>query len=82
MIFNLNFNMKPTTQVKLLELRNLLQQISHISFTFSKLNKDYPMDEMTEDTAEEIERAYIDLLRQASDLATNFNIKYGKPRVD
>lgn len=74
--------MKPTTQVKLLELRNLLQQISHISFTFSKLNRDYPMEQMTEDTADEIEQAYLDLLRQASELATNFNLKYGKSRVD
>ncbi len=74
--------MKPTTQVRLLELRNLLQQISHISFTFSKLNRDYPIDDMTEDTANEIEQAYIDLLKQASDLATNFNLKYGKPRMD
>lgn len=70
--------MKPTTQVRLLELRNLLQQISHISFTFSKLNRDYPMEELNEDTAHEIEQAYIDLLKQASELATNFNLKYGK----
>jgi len=70
--------MKPTTQVRLLELRNLLQQISHISFTFSKLNRDYPMEELSEDTASEIEEAYINLLKQASELATNFNLKYGK----
>lgn len=74
--------MKPTTQVRLLELRNLLQQISHISFTFSKINKEYPMEYMTEETAEEVEQAYLDLLKQASDLATNFNLKYGKPRMD
>lgn len=40
------------------------------------------MEQMTEDTADEIEQAYLDLLRQASELATNFNLKYGKSRVD
>lgn len=74
--------MKPTTQVRLLELRNLLQQISHISFTFSKINRDYPMEQMDEDSAHEVEQAYLDLLKQASELATNFNLKYGKPRMD
>lgn len=74
--------MKPTTQVRLLELRNLLQQISHISFTFSKINKEYPMEYMTEATAKEVEKAYIDLLKQSVELSTNFNLKYGKSRVD
>lgn len=70
--------MKPTTQVRLLELRNLLQQISHISFTFSKINKEYPMEYMTEESAQEVERAYLNLLKQASDLSINFNRKYGE----
>jgi hypothetical protein len=70
--------MKPTTQVRLLELRNLLQQISHISFTFSKINREYPMETMTEETAKEVEFAYLELLKQASVLGTNFNLKYGK----
>lgn len=74
--------MKPTTQVRLLELRNLLQQISHISFTFSKLNREYPMETMNEDIAKEIETAYIDLLKQSADVSTNFNLKYGKSRLD
>lgn len=68
--------MKPTTQVQLLELRNLLQQISHISFTFSKINKEYPMEYMTEETAKEVMEAYVGLLKQAVELSTNFNLKY------
>ena len=71
--------MKPSTQVKLLELRNLLQQISHISYTFSKINREYPMETMTEETAKEVERAYIDLIRQVSQVNTNFNLIHGNP---
>lgn len=70
--------MKPTTQVRILELRNLLQQISHISFTFSKINKEYPIEYMTEESAKEVEQAYFDLLRQAIEISTNFNLKYGQ----
>ncbi len=71
--------MKPSTQVRLLELRNLLQQISHISYTFSKINREYPMETMNEETAKEVERAYIDLIRQMSQVNTNFNLIHGNP---
>lgn len=70
--------MKPSTQVKLLELRNLLQQISHISFTFSKLNREYPMETLNEEMAHEIEKAYLDLLKQVTQVNINFNNNYGK----
>lgn len=69
--------MKPSTQVKLLELRNLLQQISHISYTFSKINREYPMETMDEETAKEVEKAYIDLIRQVSQVNNNFNLIHG-----
>jgi len=69
--------MKPSTQVKLLELRNLLQQISHISYTFSKINREYPMETMDEETAKEVEKAYIDLIRQVSQVNNNFNLLHG-----
>lgn len=70
--------MKPTTQVRMLELRNLLQQISSISYSYAKISKEYPFDFMTEEQAVEVEAAYMALLEQAVELAHNFNIKYGK----
>jgi len=33
---------------------------------------------MTEESAKEVEQAYFDLLRQAIEISTNFNLKYGQ----
>lgn len=74
--------MKLSTQVALLDLRNQLQQISHISYTVAQLNKQHPIDTLTDETANEMMTAYIDLLRQAQVVLHNFNQKYGSKRMD
>jgi hypothetical protein len=68
----------PTTQ-ELFRLRDFLQRISHISFSFSKLNQSYPLDTLDEKEAEELRMAYINLIEEAGDIVSGFNDLYGKP---
>ncbi len=51
-----------TTTEKIFRIRNYLQQISHISFSFSKINQKYPIEELTEEEAKEVIQAYKNLL--------------------
>ena len=53
-----------TTQ-KILKLRNYLQQISHISFSFAKINRDYPLEGISEKQAKELIEVYENLLKEA-----------------
>ena len=53
---------KIITTKKLLELRGILDQIGQASWSFSVLNKQYPMNYLTEDQALELIEAYQDLL--------------------
>ncbi len=55
--------LKITTSQKILELRRKLQQVSDISFAFSKLNRDYPFDQISsEEQARELITAYDGLI--------------------
>lgn len=54
--------MKIETQVKLLGLKGLLNQISHISFSYSRIEKSNPMSGLDEAKAQEIIEAYEKLL--------------------
>jgi hypothetical protein len=54
-----------STSEKIFYFRNFLQQISHISFSFSKLNQSYPVDTLSEEQGKEIIKAYKNLLSQA-----------------
>lgn len=53
---------KPSTLTQIVELREKFSPISNISFIFSKLNKNYPLDNITEDEATELIAAYKKLL--------------------
>jgi len=63
--------LKPSTVTQILELRSKFQPISDISYAFSKLNKLYPIDFITEEQAQELIKSYEDLLKQI-----NLNLKY------
>jgi len=67
----------PTTQ-ELFRLRDFLQRISHISFSFSKLNQSYPLDTLDEKEAEELRTAYINLIVEAGEIVAGFKETHGK----
>ena len=56
-----------TTQ-QLLKYRDTLQAISQISFSFTTLNRQFPMDSLTESEKEELIQAYVDLIEKTKKL--------------
>ena len=56
------------TQVKLLDLKGKLNQISHISFSYSRIEKANPMVALDEDKAQQMIRAYEGLLSDVKNL--------------
>lgn len=71
-----------TTQ-DIFRLRNFLQQISSISFAFSKLNQKYPIDQISEEEGLYIISVYKDMLKDTEVVIEaykniNLNIKNGK----
>lgn len=53
------------TSQEILRLRNSLQGISNISYSFSKLNQKYPMDTLSDESGKQIIEAYKNLLNDA-----------------
>ncbi len=51
------------TKSKALRLRGMLYRISDISYSFSKLNKEYPLDHQDQHAMEELIRSYDGLIR-------------------
>lgn len=49
---------------KLLKLRGILDQVGQASWAFSVLNKQYPMNSLTDEQAKELIVAYEDLLKR------------------
>lgn len=60
--------LKPSTLTKIIELREKFTPISNISYLFSKINKDYPLDFLTEEKAQEVIKAYEQLLEKVKNL--------------
>jgi len=50
---------------EILRLRNTLQSISNISYSFSKLNQKYPIDTLSEEQRRQIILAYNNLISDA-----------------
>ena len=69
----MNNKLPPAMLVELIELRNILDAISQISWSFSILNKQYPIGEITEDDVEVIRSEYLTLIDRARALVTNGN---------
>jgi hypothetical protein len=64
------------TRSKALTLRAILNQFSNISYSFAKLNKEYPIDELSEKDLKHLITAYEELL----EIATPLVKKYDKQR--
>lgn len=62
----------PTTE-EIFRLRNYLQQISHISFTFANINKRFPFEDINEEQGKEIITAYNNLMKDAKSVIEVFN---------
>lgn len=53
------------TKSKILQLRNSLGIIANCSFSFSKINRDYPLDNLGEEEGKKIIQFYKDLITEA-----------------
>ncbi len=51
------------TKSRALRLRGMLYRISDISYSFSKLNKEFPLDHQDQQAMEELIRSYHGLIR-------------------
>jgi hypothetical protein len=59
------------TSQKALQLRRNLQAISNVSYAFSKLNQNYPLDNLSEEDALELIKAYEGLLNDTGNFLKN-----------
>lgn len=70
--------LKILTTEEIFRLRNFLQQISHISFTFSNVNKRYPMENISEEQGQQVIEVYKNLLHDCQTIIdtykNNFNL--------
>lgn len=67
------------TSHTILRLRNSLQAISNISYSFSKLNQKYPIDTLTEANAQDIISAYKGLIADTNNIINNLTMNnYGE----
>ena len=65
--------LKASTLTEILKIREKFTPISSISFAFSKLNKMYPLDYLTEEQAQDLIKGYENLLDQIKNINFNFN---------
>lgn len=75
--------MKLKLNKTLLTQRELLQQLSQLSYTYSKLNENYQGGDLTNEEAEELIVVYSDLLKKVIRLAKeieNESELYGKEK--
>ena len=65
---NLNMDKKSIRPLqitnKLLKLRGILDQIGQVSWSFSVLNKQYPINTLSEEEAKELILSYEDLIKK------------------
>jgi glutamate racemase len=71
-------NIPLKTYRELTRLRNLLQQITQISFTYNATNKRYPFEHLDEDQAGELIQVYNDLLQEVNNLKSEINGRMDK----
>jgi hypothetical protein len=70
-------NLSIITTENIFRLRNYLQQISSISFTFSKVNQRYPIDKISEEEGQQVIKVYENLLKDTETVINtykNFNL--------
>jgi hypothetical protein len=59
-------------QTKLLKLKGYLNEINHISYTYSQLGRNNSMDTLTDTTAKQLIHAYTNLLDDVKSLILNY----------
>lgn len=64
-------------QAKLLKLKGFLNEINHVSYTYSQFGKNHPMNDISDDEVKQLIEVYVDLLDQVNNLILN----YGKFKV-
>mgnify|MGYP001561245606 CR=1 FL=1 len=62
-------------QAKLLKLKGQLNEISHISFSYSRMEKQYPLHSLDENTARQLIKIYEDLLSNVKNLISVYGKK-------
>ena len=65
-----------TTQ-KLLQARDFLQAISQVSFSFTTLNRQFPMQNLDESDSQELTQAYFELIKKVKNLSADFDYDPG-----
>lgn len=65
-------------QAKLLKLKGYLNKVNHISYTYSQIGRNSPMDNMSDEKAKQLICIYEDLLSDVKNLILN----YEQPRMD
>ena len=60
-------------QAKLLKLKGFLNEINHISYTYSQMGRNYPMNSMSDAKAKQLIKIYDDLLKQVKSLILNYD---------
>ncbi len=61
------------TKSKALKLRAILNQLSNVSYSFARLNKDYPFDSLNEHELRYLISAYEDLMETAAPLVRRYD---------
>jgi len=59
-------------QAKLLKLKGFLNKINHVSYSYSQMGRNYPMNSMSDDKAKKLIKIYEDLLKQVKNLILNY----------
>ena len=59
-------------QAKLLRLKGFLNEINHVSYTYSQMGRNYPMNNMDNEKAKQLIKVYGDLLNTVSSLILNY----------
>lgn len=59
-------------QAKLLKLKGSLNEINHISYSYSQIGRNYSMNTMSDDKAKQLIKIYENLLDQVKNLILNY----------
>lgn len=65
-------------QSELLNLKGYLNEINHISYTYSQLGKSYPMNSLSVEDAKKLTSIYKGLLEQVKSLILNYERRMDK----
>lgn len=57
---------------QIFKMRTFLQNISHISFSFSKINQRYPIDTLSDKQCDDLIKVYKQLLKDAEDIVNSY----------